>query len=416
MGTFQNFFFRNKKMGIKQLTKLLGENAPESLKERELKAYFGRKIAIDASMSLYQFMIAVRYDGAHTLTDKDGETTSHLQGMFYRTIRMLDKGLKPVLVFDGKPPTLKSGELAKRYAKRAEATAGLAEAEETGNAEEVEKFSKRTVKVSRKHNEEAKRLLRLMGVPVIEAPCEAEATCAALARAGLVFAAGSEDMDTLTLQTPVLLRRLTMAEARKMPILEISLDAVLKGLEFNINEFVDLCILLGCDYCDSIRGIGPKRALELMQTHRSIEKILENIDTEKYKVPEPWPYKDARELFLNPDVVDTDKVKLEWTDPDEEGLVEFLVNEKGFNEQRIRSGVAKIRASRQGAVQGRLTSFFGPAVVKSSDTLVKKRAADAKARQDAKKAKTTKSKKKVAPAFRKRAKAKAKSGATSTLE
>lgn len=155
--------------------------------------------------------------------------------------------------------------MAKRYARREEANEGLAEAQEAGTAEDVEKFAKRTVKVSKKHNEEAKRLLRLMGVPYVEAPCEAEATCAALARAGIVSAAGSEDMDTLTLQTPRLVRHLTASEQKKVPILEISLDKVLAGLKMTLAEFVDLCILLGCDYCDTIKGIYLLFVLRIKQ-------------------------------------------------------------------------------------------------------------------------------------------------------
>lgn len=126
----------------------------------------GRKIAIDASMCLYQFLIAVRTEGAQ-LTSADGETTSHLMGTFYRTIRLVENGIKPVYVFDGKPPNLKGGELAKRAERREEAQKALHAAEEAGNAEDIDKFNRRLVKVTSHHADEAKQLLTLMGIPFV---------------------------------------------------------------------------------------------------------------------------------------------------------------------------------------------------------------------------------------------------------
>lgn len=344
-------------MGILGLAKLIADIAPSAIRENEIKNYFGRKVAIDASMCLYQFLIAVRSDGAQ-LTTVDGEPTSHLMGMFYRTIRMLEHGIKPVYVFDGKPPDLKSGELAKRAERREEAQKALEKAEEAGNAEEVEKFNRRLVRVTKEHAREAQELLKLMGVPYVEAPCEAEAQCAALAKAGKVYGTATEDMDALTFGSNVLLRHLTFSEARKMPVKEFSYEKVLQGFELTSTEFIDLCILLGCDYCEGIKGIGPKRAIELINTYRDIETILKNIDQKKYTVAEDWNYKVARELFIKPEVADPLTIELKWTEPDEEGLVKFLCGDRQFNEERVRAGAKKIQKSKNTQTQGRLDSFF----------------------------------------------------------
>jgi flap endonuclease-1 len=158
-------------MGILGLSKLIADVAPSAIKENEIKNYFGRKVAIDASMSLYQFLIAVRSEGAQ-LTNAEGETTSHLMGTFYRTIRMVDNGIKPVYVFDGKPPVLKGGELEKRNERRAEAEAALQKAKEEANVEEIDKQNRRLVKVGKEHVQDCKELLKLMGIPYVEAPCE----------------------------------------------------------------------------------------------------------------------------------------------------------------------------------------------------------------------------------------------------
>ena len=229
-------------MGIHGLSKLLNDNAPRCVREHKMEYFAGcgpvfagrppaprapsaasfprsfrRKIAIDASMQIYQFLIAVRQQGGEgQLTNEAGEVTSHLTGMLYRTIRMMEAGIKPVFVFDGKPPTLKSGELAKRKERQQAAETELTRLQEQGgSAEDVERQQKRTVRASREQSEEVKKLLGLMGVPVVDAPCEAEATCAALAKAGLVYATATEDMDALTFATPLLIRNLNSPEARE---------------------------------------------------------------------------------------------------------------------------------------------------------------------------------------------------------
>ncbi|CAJ0956816.1 unnamed protein product, partial [Mesorhabditis belari] len=364
-------------MGIKDLSKVINDHAPSAIKQGEMKNYFGRKVAIDASMALYQFLIAVRQDGSQ-MQNESGEVTSHLMGMFYRTIRMIDNGIKPAYVFDGKPPDMKAGELEKRKEKRDEAEKQLAEAKEKGDAEAVDRFERRLVRVSKDQNEEVKRLLRLMGVPVVEAPCEAEAQCAALAKAGKVYATATEDMDALTFGSSVLLRHMTFSEAKKMPIKEINLARVLADFEMSREEFVDLCILLGCDYCPTIRGIGPKRAYELIKEHKSIENILAKIDTKKYAVPEDWLYARARELFLNPEVADGENVEMVWKEADVEGVVAYLCGEKNFSEERVRSSLAKMKKGRQAGQQGRIDSFFSAAKVVTSEPAAKRKAEDDK--------------------------------------
>lgn len=358
---------RGEDMGIKGLTALLSENAPGAMREQKFTSYLDRRVAIDASMHIYQFMIAVGRTGEQTLTNEAGEVTSHLQGMLMRTSRMLEAGIKPVYVFDGKPPTMKGGELAKRKDKREEAEAALKAAREAGNQEEVEKLSKRTVRVSKEQSMEVMKLAQLLGIPAFEAPCEAEATCAAMCKAGLVWAVGTEDMDTLTFAAPRVARNLMAPKSAEKPVLEFDYEKTIAGLGLTADQFIDLCILCGCDYTDTIRGVGPKTALKLIKEHGSIEKILEAIDTEKYPPPKDWEFAGARELFKNPEVMDVSGINLSWKAPDEEGLVEFLVKEKQFQEDRVRGVCARIRKARQGAAsQNRLESFFGPPKIISS--------------------------------------------------
>ncbi|KAG6536565.1 hypothetical protein ZIOFF_001623 [Zingiber officinale] len=165
-----------------------------------------------------------------------------------------------IYVFDGQPPELKKQELAKRlvfiglYLKRKDATNDLNTTIETGDLEGIEKYSKRTIKVTKQHNEDCKRLLRLMGVPTIEAPCEADAQCAALCKSDKVFAVASENMDTLTFGVPRFLHHLMDPSSKKISVMEFDVSKVLEELRLTMDQFIDLCILSGCDYCDNIKG------------------------------------------------------------------------------------------------------------------------------------------------------------------
>lgn len=329
-----------------------------------MKAFFGLKIAVDASMALYQFLVAVRSGpDDQNLTNEDGDVTSHLQGMFYRTIRMMDVGIKPVYVFDGKPPELKGGELEKRKERRAKAQDDLEEAKESENKEDEHKFNRRLVRVTKEHNEDVKKLLRLMGVPVIESPGEAEAQCASMVKTGQVFATATEDMDALTFGTNKLLRNMSASAARKLPIHEIQLSVILEDMGLTMDQFIDVCILCGCDYTCTIRGIGAVRALEMIKKHGNLETALETLDKNKYKIPEDFLYKESRKLFVKPDVLDPDEVKLVWKDPDEEGLIKFMVEEKGFQLDRIQNGLKRMHAARGKGTQKRMESFFGASTV-----------------------------------------------------
>jgi len=188
-----------------------------------------------------------------------------------------------------------------------------------------------------------------MGIPVIVAPCEAEAECAALCKSGKVYATATEDMDALTFGTKVLLRGFN---SKKEPIIEINYDDMLKELGLTHEEFVDLCILCGCDYTETIDGVGPATAYKLIKEHKTIENVLKFLESEnedvkrkrKYVFPEPFYYNDARELFFKPELDPPEKIELKWDKPNEEELKKFLCDEKGFNQARIENAIKKIKS------------------------------------------------------------------------
>ncbi|KAI4840668.1 flap endonuclease 1 [Plasmodium brasilianum] len=369
-------------MGIKGLTKFIADAAPNAIKEIKIENLMGRIIAIDASMSLYQFIIAIRDSEQYgNLTNESGETTSHISGLMSRSIKLMENGLKPIYVFDGAPPELKGSELEKRGEKRQKAEELLKKAKEEGNLEEIKKQSGRTVRVTKKQNEEAKRLLTLMGIPVIEAPCEAESQCAFLTKYDMAHATATEDADALVFGTKILIRNLNAnasssqnknknSSKRGYILTEINLDQVLKGLNLTMNEFIDFCILCGCDYCDTIKGIGSKTAYNLIKEYKCIEQIIENIDQNKYQVPSNFRYVEARESFINPKVLAKEEVKIDWNEPNIEELKTFLIKDYNFNEVRVTNYINRLLKARKVTTQRRLDNFFTACTKKSTKLII----------------------------------------------
>lgn len=354
-------------MGIKQLFKFISENAPKAVTVQKMENYTGRTLAIDASTCIYQFLIAVRAGADNqynNLTNEAGEVTSHITGFLSRTIRMLEAGLKPVYVFDGKPPEFKLAELELRRERKEKAEEDVKIAVESGDQEALLKATKRTVRASQKMNDDAKKLIRLLGCPVVDAPSEAEATCAALAKNGKVYAAVTEDMDVLTFGTPRMVKNLfstlqgasTAGKPGKeaKPVVEIDLAIALEQLNITMDQFVDFCIMCGCDYCGTIRGVGPAGAFKSIAELKTIEAIAEA--TDPAKLPEGWHYAQARELFRNPEV--TIDVSTELTEPDYDGLRKFLVEENQFGADRVEKQLDRLRACRKQKTQMRLDNFF----------------------------------------------------------
>ncbi|CAG9327369.1 unnamed protein product [Blepharisma stoltei] len=353
-------------MGIKQLMQLINEKASGAVKKLPLDRYSGQIVACDASMAMYQFLIATQFStksGLGMLTDSDGNHTAHLLGLFNRTIMFLENRVKPIWVFDGRPPTMKAAELEKRKKAKEEAEENVEKAIEEGKEEDIKKFGQRTIRITPEMKEDAMQMLRLMGVPVIQAPCEAEAQCAHLVKLGKAQAVASEDMDSLTFGATYLLRGFN---SKKEPIVEISYNELLAGLELNQREFIDLCILLGCDYTEHISGIGPVTGYKLIKQYGTIERVVDHIsgsDKKKYAIPQEFNFEGARELFLTPEVDNCDGVEIQWNAPNEAELSPYLIVQKGFAQARVDAGIQKLKKIQGRPAQLVLEHFFGKAEV-----------------------------------------------------
>jgi flap endonuclease-1 len=224
--------------------------------------------------------------------------------------------------------------------------------------EEVQKNLKRTVCITSEMLDDVKEMLKLLGVPIVEAPSEAEAQCAELVKSCSAHAVASEDMDALAFGSRILLRGFNN---KKEPIIEINLETVLDSLDLTYEEFVDLCILLGCDYSKTIVGVGPAKAYTLIKQFSKIETVCEFIRTtnnKKYEIPEDFQFLEARKLLKRPKVLSGESLSLVWGEPDEDKVKEFLVGTKGFSLNRVENSLARLHKKQKFAKQPRIDKFF----------------------------------------------------------
>ncbi|MFB0514181.1 MAG: flap endonuclease-1 [Candidatus Bathyarchaeia archaeon] len=329
-----------------------------------LESLRGKSIAIDAYNALYQFLAIIRQPDGTPLKDRTGRITSHLSGLLYRTSNLVEMGIKVIYVFDGVPPTLKEVEIKRRARVKEEALVKYEKALHEGRVEEARMYAQMTSRLKDYMADDSKRLLRLLGIPWIQAPSEGEAQAAYLVKKGDSNFCASQDYDSLLFGASMLVRNVTFSGRRKLPrknvyievVPEIvELDKVLKELGITIEQLIDVGILVGTDFNPKgVRGIGPKTALQLVKQHGSLEKLLPTLEEAEFPVD---PQR-IREIFLHPKV--TDNYRLVWKEPDTGGAIEFMCGERDFSEDRVRKALQKI-ATGMRKIKGKTTleAWFG---------------------------------------------------------
>ena len=317
---------------------------PETISLKDLE---GRAVSIDAFNTLYQFLSTIRQHDGRPLSDEHGNVTSHLSGILYRNSSMVEKGIKPIYIFDGKAPELKSETQAKRREVRDEAEKIYKQALEAGDSEKARKFAMRSSKLSGEIIDSSKKLLTYMGIPYVEAKGEGEAQAAYLVAKGDAYAVASQDYDCLLFGAKRVVRNLAVSS--NLENLEYyQLDNVLSALNVTREELVDMGILIGTDFSDGLKGIGAKTALKLAHNGKLEEKINELKKESDHDIDE------VREIFLNHNV-NTD-YEIKWNKPDKDRLIEFLCYEHGFSENRVVKAADKL--GNLNSSQGSLDAWF----------------------------------------------------------
>jgi len=299
----------------------------------------GRKVAVDALNTLYQFLSSIRQSDGTPLMDQSGRVTSHLSGLFYRNVNLLERGILLIYVFDCKAPQLKIDEIKRRREIRDNAYKAWKKAKVEGRIEDARKAGQASSRLTSNMIEESKKLLIAMGILVIQAPSEGEALAAQMAREGLVWASASQDNDSLLYNCPRTIRNLSISGRRKIARSKtyktvhpeiVDLDLNLKILGITREQLIDIAILIGTDYNEKVPRIGPKTALKLIKQYGSLEKI-ESEKGMKLK----FPYVEIRGLFLNPPMLKMEK--LEWPNLEPDEIKRILCTEHNFSEDRVQN-------------------------------------------------------------------------------
>ena len=322
----------------------------KDLVEREktnLESFSSRVVAIDAYNAIYQFLASIRGPDGQQLSDSEGRVTSHLSGLLYRNVNFLSLGIKPVYVFDGKPPSLKAAEIERRKQIKKDATVKYERAILEGNMADARKYAQQTTAMKDEMVRDSKRILDLFGIPHIEAASEGEATAAHLTNTGQAYASASQDFDSVLCGAKRLVRNFTNSGRRKIPGRNAYVEVVpevietqktLDSLGLTREQLVDIGILIGTDF--NPRGferIGPKTALKLIRQHSRLEDVPQ-IQDQLGEVD----FEQIRRIFLSPSVTDVGEIRFGQADYD--GITRYL-SERSFSGERVRSTLNRLRRS-----------------------------------------------------------------------
>ena len=318
----------------------------------ELEDLSGKTVAIDAYNAIYQFLSVIRQPDGKPLMDQRGRVTSHLAGLLYRNANLLELGIRPAYVFDGMPHKMKMRTIAERSERRAKAKRDWEDAVQKGDYQKAFSKATQSSKITNEIVESSRILLTYLGIPVVQAPEEGEAQAAYMAMKGDVWAASSQDFDSLLCGAPRLVRNLTLTGKRKMPgkdeskeisVELIHLEKVLQETKLTRHQLIDLCILMGTDFNEGVMGIGPKKGLKLIQEHRDLEGAMKVLQVEIEG------YQEIRHIFMEYET--NPEYSLEWKYPDREKVLSLLKDQYDFSEARVDSALKRMTGTKEGKVK-----------------------------------------------------------------
>jgi flap endonuclease-1 len=322
-------------------------------RETELDSLAGKTLAVDSSLFLYQFLTTIRQRDGTLLMDSKGNVTSHLAGLFNRTVKLMEKQINLAFVFDGKPPGLKSRERERRAGMKQEAEEKYKIAVEKKDIGEMRKYAARTTRLTPEMVKEAKELIQALGLPAVQAPSEGEAQAAHIVKKGDAFAVASQDADSLMFGASRLVRNLAITGRRKKagkigfetvkPEI-IELQEVLNSMGIDNDQLIALGMLIGTDYnTGGVKGIGPKNGLKMVkECKKDFDALFEKAEWGKYF---DFPWTDVFYTIKKMPV--ESKYNISQSPVDREKVLGLLVGKHDFSPERVNSALDKLLKARE---------------------------------------------------------------------
>ena len=332
---------------------------PKKIDAKQLRR---KRLAVDAFNTLYMFLTTIRGRDGSPLTTHDGHITSHLVGLFNRFTSYLEHNMKFVFIFDGDPPRLKQEERQRRKKRKQKAQKKYEEAKQQGNVKNMKKYAARTAFLTKEMQEESKELIKLLGMDYIDAPSEGEAQAALLTKNGDAYAVISQDADSLLNGATRVIRNLNISGRRKLPGKQhyrkthtkmYELHKIKQRLNLSLNQIIVLAMLVGTDYnYGGVKGIGPKRGLNLLEKHgEDFETLFEKAKWDEH-CKHSWKkvYKTIKDIPVKEDYT------LSFSEPQYEKIPRFL-QKYDFSVESTKKTVQSLKDARTGTVQTGLSEF-----------------------------------------------------------
>lgn len=327
--------------------------------DTDIRDHSGMVMAVDAFNIFYQFLSSIRQPDGTPLMDSAGNVTSHLSGLFYRSVSLMDAGLRLVYVLDGKPSVLKGNTIEERKMVRERNLIELKKAEEAGDTERVRSLSSRINRITKPMVEESRELLSAMGIPVVQGRSEGEAQASYMCSSGAVDGVISQDYDCLLFGAKRIFRNMTFSGRRKVPgrNMYITVKPEYMDLGENLNalgitrrQMIWIGMLVGTDFNRGVDRVGAKTALKMVKSGRDIKEILENRGATIDKLEE------IEELFLNPPHEEWESVGT--LTPDAEAIREILCGRHEFSRERVDPYIETLRKASLRSSQSSLDRYF----------------------------------------------------------